>query len=86
MATQKAAGLVTDIMYSGDVRRIYGVVGDSLNRITESMRTRGDIDWIHTRHEGAIPCHRPALAFTHAHQRNGRSACRNSMRQHHRRR
>jgi pyruvate dehydrogenase (quinone) len=33
------------------VKRIYGVVGDSLNGITEAIRKRGDIEWIHVRHE-----------------------------------
>jgi pyruvate dehydrogenase (quinone) len=51
MATRIAADLITDILHSVGVRRIYGVVGDSLNGITESLRRRGDIDWIHTRHE-----------------------------------
>ncbi|MEA2817684.1 MAG: hypothetical protein QOI93_5498 [Rhodospirillaceae bacterium] len=51
MAIRNVASLVTDILYSVGVRRIYGVVGDSLNGITESLRKRGDIDWIHTRHE-----------------------------------
>jgi pyruvate dehydrogenase (quinone) len=49
----KAADLITDVLHSVGVRRIYGVVGDSLNGITESLRRRGDIDWIHTRHEEA---------------------------------
>jgi pyruvate dehydrogenase (quinone) len=49
--TMKVADLVTEILHSVGVRRIYGVVGDSLNGITESLRKRGDIDWIHTRHE-----------------------------------
>jgi pyruvate dehydrogenase (quinone) len=53
MAIRNVASLVTDILYSVGVRRIYGVVGDSLNGITESLRKRGDIDWIHTRHEEA---------------------------------
>jgi pyruvate dehydrogenase (quinone) len=53
MATKKVAGLVTDVLHSVGVRRIYGVVGDSLNGITESLRKHGDIDWIHTRHEEA---------------------------------
>ena len=47
----KVADLVTDVLHAAGVRRIYGVVGDSLNGITESLRRRGDIDWIHTRHE-----------------------------------
>lgn len=35
------------------VERIYGVVGDSLNGITEALRRRGTIDWVHMRHEEA---------------------------------
>jgi pyruvate dehydrogenase (quinone) len=35
------------------VRRIYGVVGDSLNGFTDSLRRLGEIDWIHMRHEEA---------------------------------
>lgn len=51
--TMKAADVVTEMLHSVGVRRIYGVVGDSLNGITESLRQRGDIDWIHMRHEEA---------------------------------
>ncbi|GJG94882.1 ubiquinone-dependent pyruvate dehydrogenase [Cupriavidus pauculus] len=51
MATENAADLITSVLYGVGVRRIYGVVGDSLNGLTESLRRRGDIDWIHTRHE-----------------------------------
>lgn len=49
----KAADVITQMLHSVGVRRIYGVAGDSLNGITESLRRRGDIDWIHTRHEEA---------------------------------
>jgi thiamine pyrophosphate-dependent acetolactate synthase large subunit-like protein len=35
------------------VRRIYGIVGDSLNGITDAIRRRGDIEWVHMRHEEA---------------------------------
>src|SRR6202034_4370130 len=51
--TMKVADAITEMLHSVGVRRIYGVVGDSLNGITESLRQRGDIDWIHTRHEEA---------------------------------
>jgi pyruvate dehydrogenase (quinone) len=51
MASRRAADLIAEILYSVGVRRIYGVVGDSLNGLTDSLRARGDIDWIHTRHE-----------------------------------
>lgn len=33
------------------VKRIYGVVGDSLNGLTDSLRRRGKIEWVHVRHE-----------------------------------
>ena len=33
------------------VKRIFGVVGDSLNGITDSIRRQGKIEWIHVRHE-----------------------------------
>src|SRR6202166_502649 len=33
------------------VKRIYGVVGDSLNGITDSIRRQGKIEWVHVRHE-----------------------------------
>lgn len=48
---KNVADLVTEVLHNAGVRRIYGVVGDSLNGITESLRERGDIEWIHTRHE-----------------------------------
>ncbi|AYD04183.1 ubiquinone-dependent pyruvate dehydrogenase [Neorhizobium sp. NCHU2750] len=47
----KVADVMTEILHSAGVKRIYGVVGDSLNGLTESLRGRGDIDWVHTRHE-----------------------------------
>uniref|UniRef100_UPI00131D64BE ubiquinone-dependent pyruvate dehydrogenase n=1 Tax=Acidisphaera sp. L21 TaxID=1641851 RepID=UPI00131D64BE len=50
---KKVADIITEMLHSVGVRRIFGVVGDSLNGITESLRVRGDIDWIHTRHEEA---------------------------------
>ena len=33
------------------MRRVYGVVGDSLNSITDAMRQDGSIEWIHMRGE-----------------------------------
>src|ERR1700761_821300 len=46
-----AAHFLSEMLHSFGARRIYGVVGDSLNGITESLRRRGDIDWVHVRHE-----------------------------------
>jgi pyruvate dehydrogenase (quinone) len=33
------------------VKRIYGIVGDSLNGLTDAMRRQGKIEWVHVRHE-----------------------------------
>ena len=33
------------------VKRIYGIVGDSLNGITDAIRRHGKIEWVHVRHE-----------------------------------
>ena len=40
-----------DTLVAAGVKRIYGVVGDSLNGLTDVVRRRGDIEWIHVRHE-----------------------------------
>src|SRR5271163_3167479 len=45
------ADRIVEILEAANVRRIYGLVGDSLNGITESMRVRGKIEWIAVRHE-----------------------------------
>ncbi len=47
----KVADVLTEVLHSAGVKRIYGVVGDSLNGLTEALRKRGDIEWVHTRHE-----------------------------------
>lgn len=51
MTIETVADLVVETLQQVGVRRIYGVVGDSLNAITESIRARGIIDWVHVRHE-----------------------------------
>ena len=51
MGKKKVADLLVDVLAESGVRRIYGVSGDSLNGITDSIRTREDIQWVHLRHE-----------------------------------
>jgi pyruvate dehydrogenase (quinone) len=45
------ADLMTEILAQAGVRRIFGVVGDSLNGLTDSLRRSKAIDWVHVRHE-----------------------------------
>ncbi len=53
MARQTVADLIADTLRAVGVARIYGVVGDSLNGLTDSLRRKGAIEWVHTRHEEA---------------------------------
>ncbi len=40
-----------ETLAAAGVKRIYGIVGDSLNGLTDAVRRHGRIDWIHVRHE-----------------------------------
>jgi pyruvate dehydrogenase (quinone) len=51
MSTKKVAELLVETLALAGVKRIYGVAGDSLNGITDSIRKRDDIRWAPVRHE-----------------------------------
>src|SRR5689334_24541629 len=51
MALNNVADLLVATMEQAGVKRIYGIVGDSLNGLTEALRRSGKIEWIHVRHE-----------------------------------
>src|SRR5215469_12367562 len=40
-----------EILAAAGVKRVYGIVGDSLNGLTDAIRRRGKIEWVHVRHE-----------------------------------
>src|SRR6266702_2533974 len=48
---QRVADQFVDILVAAGVERMYGIVGDSLNGLTDSLRRQGKIEWIHVRHE-----------------------------------
>jgi pyruvate dehydrogenase (quinone) len=48
---KSTADLMAETLHQAGVKRVYGVVGDSLNGFTDALRRRKDIDWIHVRHE-----------------------------------
>jgi pyruvate dehydrogenase (quinone) len=50
---KRVADLFVDVLLAAGVQRIYGVPGDSLNGITDSIRAREKIQWIGVRHEEA---------------------------------
>src|SRR5215510_7008416 len=53
MAMKTVAHLLVDVLTEAGVKRVYGVSGDSLNGITDSIRSTGVLDWVHMRHEEA---------------------------------
>ena len=51
MKNVNVAELLVDTLVAAGVNRIYGLAGDSLNGITDSIRKRSDMKWVHVRHE-----------------------------------
>ncbi len=48
----KVADVIVQSLVAAGVKRVYGVAGDSLNGITDSIRRNSnDISWVHIRHE-----------------------------------
>ena len=52
MSKRKVADIIVDTLQAAGVKRCYGVVGDTLNHVTDAIR-RSDLDWVHMRHEEA---------------------------------
>jgi len=48
--SKKVADVIVEVLESAGVKRCYGIVGDTLNRVAESISESG-IEWITTRHE-----------------------------------
>jgi pyruvate dehydrogenase (quinone) len=42
-----------ETLAAAGVKRVYGVVGDSLNGLTDAIRRHGKIEWVHVRNEEA---------------------------------
>jgi pyruvate dehydrogenase (quinone) len=51
MTHKNVAAVFVDTLVAAGVNKIYGLAGDSLNGITDSLRTRDNIRWIPFRHE-----------------------------------
>jgi len=49
--TRTVADQFAETLAGVGVKRIYGIVGDSLNGLTDSIRRQAKIEWIHVRHE-----------------------------------
>ena len=49
--TRSVSDVFIETLVAAGVRRVYGVVGDSLNGLTDVIRKNKDIEWLHVRHE-----------------------------------
>src|SRR5271156_5951628 len=49
--TKTVADQMVETLAAASVERIYGIVGDRLNRFTDALRRHGGIQWLHVRHE-----------------------------------
>ena len=48
---KRVADLLVETIAGAGVERVYGLCGDSLNGITDAIRTHKKIQWVHVRHE-----------------------------------
>ncbi|WP_157793532.1 thiamine pyrophosphate-binding protein, partial [Yersinia pestis] len=48
---QTVATLIAKTLEQAGVKRIWGVTGDSLNGLSDSLHRMGTIEWLGTRHE-----------------------------------
>ncbi|GAB3479050.1 pyruvate dehydrogenase [Nocardiopsis coralliicola] len=53
MARERIADQLISVLREAGVERIYGVVGDSLNPVVDTIRRSGDIEWVYVRNEEA---------------------------------
>ena len=49
--TRSVADQFVDTLAAAGVKRIYGIVGDSLNGLTDAVRRQRKMEWLHVRHE-----------------------------------
>lgn len=51
MARKRVVDVLVETLITADVKRLYGVVGDSLNGATDSIRRRKELQWVPIRHQ-----------------------------------
>lgn len=51
MSKKKVAQIIVETLENFGVKRCYGIVGDTLNEVTNAMHHHTNIEWVHMRHE-----------------------------------
>lgn len=70
-----ASGYLVEVLEKTSVKRVYGVVGESLNGLTDALQRRKSIDWIHMRQEGAAAFAAAFAAGAEAHLTGSLAVC-----------
>src|ERR1700675_4569026 len=65
--TKTVSEIFVETLIQAGVRRVYGVVGDSLNGLTDAIRKSRQIEWLHVRHEETVACAAGAYAHITGH-------------------
>jgi pyruvate dehydrogenase (quinone) len=47
----RVADVFVDTLVAAGIRHVFGIAGDSLNGVTDAIRSRSEIAWVHVRHE-----------------------------------
>jgi hypothetical protein len=58
---QTVADQFAEMLVAAGVKRIYEIVGDSLNGLTDAIRRQGKIEWVHVRHPVQDRAYQPAV-------------------------
>lgn len=53
MSNKRVGQIIVEALEAAGVARCYGISCDTLNHITDSLRSSGKIEWMHVRHEKA---------------------------------
>src|SRR6201990_514830 len=69
--SKTAADYMAKALQQAGVKRVYGVVGDSLNGFNDALRRLATIEWIHVRHEESAAF----AAGAEAHLTGGLAVC-----------
>ena len=51
MAKKRISDVLIEVLANAGIERIYGITGDSLNSVNDSLRRNGKIACEHVRHE-----------------------------------
>ena len=51
MAKKRISDVLIEVLANAGIERIYGITGDSLNSVNDSLRRNGKIAFEHVRHE-----------------------------------